>query len=301
MSGTLAMCVTMLWVDAGITAACALAAGWYAVTCRSYAASILLGFLEARLGLLAHDAAHRDHPVQLLFDFALGSHQQWRARHHHGHHAATNCLDADPDIAMAPFLRVHPQQSRRAFHRHQWWYQWVLFPFIGITLRVSGCAYVYTHETWRARMAHHIRALPAALLHVAYPMKRWGVAGLTHYALTCAVVGWIYGALFSVSHVNDRVEWDADGDRVERQLRSTLDWCPGSAWANWLTVGLNHQSVHHVHPRTPASAYVAMQPTLASHPCYRSVPTFAAAIRANARHLHLMGMPTESRVLKKAA
>lgn len=132
--------------------------------------------------------------------------------------------------------------------------------------------------------------------YIVYPYFRANIVGLSHYATTCCVLGWIYGALFSVSHVNDRVKWYPDGDRIARQLQATIDWAPGNAWVNWFTVGLNHQAVHHVHPTQPSSRYCILRETVCTHSEYRSLPTFWDALCSNARYLKRMGESQEAKV-----
>lgn len=259
-----------------------------AIECSSYVSSIVVALCEARLGLLAHEAAHLNHRVQLLYDFAMGSHKQWKEKHHSGHHTHTNGV-LDPDIDVSPFMRVHPLQTLRWFHRWQWWYQWLLFPFLPVVLRVNGVIHLYSKENMGTILGHHIRALPAVLLYFVYPCLRKGMIGLSYYALTCCILGWIYGALFSVSHVNEKVEWYPTGNRVTRQLQATVDWSPGSAWANYLTVGLNHQAVHHVYTTRPSAEFCRIHETLSTHKEYRSFPTLWEALYSNALHLRRMG------------
>lgn len=274
-----------LELDAAITSVLAVLCTLAAVQTRSYSMSAAVALCEARLGLLAHEAAHLNHRVQLLFDFAMGSHAHWKRKHHQGHHAHTNGA-LDPDVDLYPLMRVSPFHVRLWFHRFQWLYQWLLFPLVPFGLRASGVAHVYRHG---GVLAHHMRAAPAFALHIVYPYCACGVAGWSHYLWTCCVLGWIYGALFGVSHVNEAVDWEPVGDRTSRQLKATADWSPGSEWANWLTVGLNHQAVHHVHPRRPSCDYCALQVELRRHPEYRSFPSLLAALRSNKRHLQRMG------------
>lgn len=284
-----------MWTDVSITSALALGVAVYALRARSYAASVLLAVLEARLGLLAHEAAHRGHGAQVVYDYAMGSHAQWKRKHHAGHHAHTNDTSRDPDVALAPLMRVSPSQPWYPFHRHQWWYQWLLYPLVPLMLRLNGWIDLYRVASSREIAVHHARALPACILHIVWPFATYGWTGWTHYALTCAILGWIYGALFSVNHVNELVEWDAPitDDRVTRQLKTTADWCPGGAWSNWATVGLNHQAVHHVYPTRPSKEYCTLQQEIAVHPSYRAFATLWDALSSNTRHLKRLGASPE--------
>ena len=164
-----------MWWDVGVTCAVTVAAHLAAVHFESYACSVLVALGEARLGLLAHEAAHVHHGAQIMYDVAMGSHRQWKEKHNGGHHAHTNDVD-DPDVQMVPLLRLHPAQPRYAIHRAQWWYQWLLFPFLPLLLRVQGLVYVYRTG---GVVAHHARALPAFSLFILYPIAIRGWYGLT--------------------------------------------------------------------------------------------------------------------------
>lgn len=227
---------------------------------------------------------------RFLYDFAGGSHLHWK-RKHGAHHAHTNDTSKDPDIMPNPLI----QFTRGAVHRqwlkrHQWWYQWLVFPLVPILLRVNGLSHLYKHEGIRTIFAHHIRATPFLIFHVVRPCMIHGLDGLTYYLITCCVVGILYGAMFSVSHVNDIVEYDVSGDDfTETQLRTTVDWRPGCRFTNWLTVGLNNQAVHHVYPHRSSYDYIRLQRELSKNTSYRSFPTFWDAIKSNARHLYNVG------------
>lgn len=250
--------------------------------------SVTLGLSEVRLGLIAHEATHLNRIERYLYDFAGGSYRHWRWKHNQ-HHKYTNNTSKDPDVAPNPFIRFFSTCDMETIWsiKHQWWCQWFVFPLVAISLRIGGWIYIYKHESMMHVLAHHSRCLLFLYLNIVRPLSLFGWTGLMYYAITSSVVGVTYGAIFSVSHVNDIVEHDVlNDDRISFQLRTTIDWRPGCRFTNWLTVGLNNQAVHHVYPNVSSYSYIELQKKLSTHKEYRSLPTFYEAIRSNARHLY---------------
>mmetsp|Transcript_19292 Transcript_19292/g.35827 ORF Transcript_19292/g.35827 Transcript_19292/m.35827 type:complete len:323 (+) Transcript_19292:95-1063(+) len=218
---------------------------------------IVTGLLEAKLGLIAHEASHGAAPKWLgwLYDAAMGSKSQWIAKHNKQHHIVTNTLK-DPDIQLAPLMRIHPSQPHYWFHKYQHIYQFPLFCAIPFGLRLQGVIYLHMNcELWEI-LQHWILAAPATFLYLIWPILKYGRGGIVYFLVENFTVGLVYGCLFSVSHVNNLVEFSPDAEnQFVHQLKTTADWCCGSWWANYLTGGLNHQVIHHVYPHHPSYAY----------------------------------------------
>jgi linoleoyl-CoA desaturase len=124
----------------------ALCAGTYALLCirsltsgQFVVAYLLYGLAQLFLLLnVAHDANHyaissRRHLGNLLcltFDlFGINSYI-WRAIHNSSHHNNINVYATDLDVlGRGPFVRFSPDVPRRAIHRFQHFYAWVLYGF----------------------------------------------------------------------------------------------------------------------------------------------------------------------------
>ena len=260
---------------------------------------------EAKLGLVAHEACHRVNgawPVlQLLYDCALGSRQMWIANHNRGHHVFTNTAQ-DPDMQASPILRLLPEQPLYWFHAHQWWYQYALFAALPVSLRINGLVHLHTRCGSKEIIKHYIVSLPATVLYIVWPCSLYGVWGLRFFFASNAILGLIYGTLFSVSHVNDRVlrgEEAAKGaTHAERQMRTTADWAPGSYWWNYWTGGLNHQVIHHLKPGVSSYEFPEMAARMigVEHE-YRTFPNLLEAIRSNARIMHELGTRSNCKIV----
>ncbi len=223
------------------------------VTTNSLSYMVVVGFAESKIGLIAHEACHLSCPgfLSYLYDFGLGSRLQWMHKHNKAHHRFTNTLQ-DPDIDVSPVLRIHPLHPRYWFHRYQWLYQYPLFCVIPILLRVDGMLFLHKNGSVKDLALHYVLAVPATYLYLIQPLQLYGLFGIKFFLLSNAVLGLIYGCLFSVSHVNELVTFDPVGSVHARQMSTTADWCAGSRFANYLTGGLNHQVIHHLYPHLPS-------------------------------------------------
>ncbi|GMH48069.1 hypothetical protein TrLO_g12613 [Triparma laevis f. longispina] len=218
---------------------------------------ILTGLLEAKLGLIAHEASHGAAPKWLgwLYDAAMGSKSQWIAKHNKQHHILTNTLN-DPDIQLSPVMRIHPDQPYHWIHKYQHLYQFPLFCLIPFGLRLQGVIYLHLNCPIQEIIQHWILAAPASYLYFVWPLQKYGGHGIIYFLVENFTVGLVYGCLFSVSHVNNLVEFSPTTEnQFQHQLKTTADWGVGSWWANYFTGGLNHQVIHHVYPHHPSYAY----------------------------------------------
>jgi fatty acid desaturase len=155
---------------------------------------IVTGLLEAKLGLIAHEASHGAAPKWLgwLYDAAMGSKSQWIAKHNKQHHIVTNTLK-DPDIQLAPLMRIHPSQPHYWFHKYQHIYQFPLFCAIPFGLRLQGVIYLHMNcELWEI-LQHWILAAPATFLYLIWPILKYGRGGIVYFLVENFTVGLVYG------------------------------------------------------------------------------------------------------------
>lgn len=246
---------TYFYIDAAVWCTVACFSLMRAISLNDVTYMVFVAMAESKLGLIAHEACHGVGPEVLtyLYDFALGSRLEWIMKHNKGHHLKTNTMD-DPDIQASPILRIHPKQPRYWYHSMQWLYQYPLFCLVPFALRLNGVVYLHAHGSLSELIVHYILSIPAAFLYLVWPVMLYGVWGLRFFVLSNAALGLIYGCLFSVSHVNDLVQFDPTGNMMEKQMASTADWASGSDLVNYLTGGLNHQVIHHMHPHVPSYA-----------------------------------------------
>lgn len=216
---------------------------------------------EYKLGLIAHEGCHNAIPrvYGYIYDLFLGSSEQWIHKHNKGHHLEVNKKD-DPDVDLVPLLRIREEQPIYFYYRWQHWYQYLLFLFAALPLRLNGVYYIFTKKGWRGWCKQGLIYLPALFLFIVYPVDRYGfMYGAIFWLIQNMIIGFLYGIIFSVSHVNEMSKFNEEERRFDiMQLNETADWSSGSPFWNYMTGGLNHQVIHHLYPQKSSYHYPGM-------------------------------------------
>jgi len=238
-----------------------------------------LGWWMASMGLaVQHDANHgalfQNPELNSFFglfdDLIGGSSLIWRHHHDVGHHLWTNDEQEDPDTtAGLPFVRMHPGNEWKWFHK----YQHIYFPFVSCLL---GFAYPFSDTaSFIAKRFGDIQFHPLTtrdyaefiigktlnvVLYFFLPFYLHGFwAGFGIVVLSQMVGGVILSATFAVSHNNQEIDQVAEGkkskDWAELQIRQSSNWGSHSWFANFLTGGLNQQIEHHLFPSVGSRHY----------------------------------------------
>jgi linoleoyl-CoA desaturase len=254
---------------------------------------IAVSFAEAKLGLIAHEACHHINSCPkilcYLYDCAMGSHLKWIQQHNKYHHIYTN-TDKDPDICLSPIFRIHPNHKLYKYHKYQYIYQYILFALVPISLRINGVIYLHQNGTYLDILIHYILATPAIYLYIINPISKYGLYGLLFLLLSNAILGLIYGILFSISHVNELVEFDPTGTHAEKQMKTTADWGSGSYFWNYMTGGLNHQVIHHLYPYMSSYEYPKIAIEMKNDLNYKNMGSLYGAILSNAKFMYNQGI-----------
>jgi linoleoyl-CoA desaturase len=308
--------------------------GWFAA---SYALLLLLGgtsawvavaltvsiaFATAGIGFsVMHDANHgayaRSRRVNrawgLALDFVGASSYVWRFKHNVQHHTYTNVDGVDADIDAGPFLRLAPSQRRRALHRGQHLYAWLLYGVLALKWWfVDDVA-----DVARGRLGGHAFARPRGGELLAYVAGKAAFVGwalvvpwlvfrtgwvLVLFVLGSLVLGVVLATVFQLAHTVPEAEFRAvqPGDPrmptgwAEHQVRATVDFAPSNRLLGWYVGGLNFQVEHHLfpdvcHTHYPALAAIVEATCLEHGVPHRTHPTLRAAIAAHYRFLRALG------------
>jgi linoleoyl-CoA desaturase len=268
-----------------------------------------------------HDAYARSRAGNLLSSWALdlvgASSYVWRFKHSIVHHHYTNVEGADEDIDAAPFMRLAPRQRRRAIHRMQHWYAWLLFGFLPAKWAFYDDFACILRGRVGAQPVPFPRRLDLAvfvagkLLFVGWVFAVPLLAGhslgvvLAFYALCSGVTGVCLSVVFQAAHCVEEADFPEPpvaGARMarpwaEHQLATTVDFAPRNAVLTWFLGGLTHQIEHHLFPRISHVHYPALAPIVRATCAefgvpYRSHEHFRSAIASHLRHLRRLGLPT---------
>jgi linoleoyl-CoA desaturase len=249
-----------------------------------------------------------------MFDLLGASSYLWRYKHVVLHHTFTNVEGVDDDINMGFMGRLAPIQRRRAFHRFQHMYLWLLYPWMGLKwflvddfvalIKGSvGAQKVPRPKNWDLTWLILGKVLHFSVI-LFIPMYVAGVgATLIFYFVAQMTLGFVAAVTFQLAHCVEEAQFvnpahasEEPVDFAMHQLATTVDFMPGSRLVNWYVGGLNHQTIHHLFPTIAHQHYPALSKVIADT-CrefgveYKVSKTLWAALRSHYRWLRRMGQP----------
>lgn len=229
--------------------------------------AVFFAFLYGQIGLLGHDAGHRQVVRALWVNDCIGyvcgagvgiSFTSWLAIHN-AHHASPNRDDSDPDIQF-PFLaysaaQVEKRTNRmaRRIIRYQAWLYIPFLMFTALSIRRTGVAHFLTRalrETWIDQVlfwGHFV--LYFGLLFAVLPWMHAILFIGVHQLLW----GLYFGSIFAPNHkgmpVLDKL---TKVDFVREQVLTARN-IRGNVLTDMWYGGLNYQIEHHLFPAMPRS------------------------------------------------
>jgi linoleoyl-CoA desaturase len=298
------------------------ASAWLAV-----ALTLSVAFATAGIGFsVMHDANHgayaRSRRANRAWGFALdfvgASSYVWNFKHNVLHHTYANVDGMDADVDAGPFLRLAPSQRRRALHRGQHLYAWLLYGVLALKWWFVDDVL----DVLRGRLAGHPFPRPRGAELAGYLLGKavfvgWSVGvpllvfrsawAVGLFVLGSMVLGVVLSTVFQLAHTVPSAEFHAAGSRdqrlpagwAEHQVRATVDFAPASRLLGWYVGGLNFQVEHHLFPDVCHTNYPAVasivQATCAEWGVpYRSQPTLRAALASHYRFLRALGRPARA-------
>ena len=140
--------------------------------------------------------------------------------------------------------------------------------------------------------------IPAFSYFIYYPQVKYGfIGGMKFYILQNMIIGFMYGIIFLVSHINEKTHFDNKIKKFDEiQLAETVDWSASSGFWNYLTNGLNHQVVHHLHPHISSYHYPNLVAPIKTKygKKYKEFPNLLRAIQSNYLYMERMGRNSSS-------
>lgn len=258
------------------------------------AVAAVLGVLFAQAGFLGHEAGHRqafdsrranDALGVLAGNVLSGLSLLWWVDKHNRHHAHTNEIGLDPDIAGAG-IAFTPDQARartstagRWLARHQ---AGLFFPMLlleGLDLHLSSVRALVERRADRTRrwwvesvlLSAHLGGYLAGVFLVL-PLGQ----ALAFIAVHQGVLGVYLGCTFAPSHKGmPLIEAAANGGRGPSFLRRQVLTSRNITGGRWLDVamgGLNHQIEHHLFPSMPNPALRRARPIVSAFCTQHGLP-----------------------------
>jgi len=226
--------------------------------------ALLVGFGLVQVAFVGHDAGHlavftgvrANHLLGLAcWSLTTGVGFRYWCDRHTRHHAQTNDLEDDPDIAWTVLIAMDEEQAaaRRGWLRRITPYQALLglaiIPVLAFWMRLDGWAFALRRLSGGRRAAEVALLAANCLVWILASAAdgRWAAV-----FLGSQVVAGVY--LFCAIAPNHKGMpfWSkgAPLSFVERQVLSSRNVTPHPAW-DFLFGGLNYQIEHHLFPTMP--------------------------------------------------
>lgn len=214
--------------------------------------SILHGiFFTFMITRTIHDCNHggltkKNKFKRYLFTFVneiFSTNQSW-TDHHNAHHMHTNDINRDPDTNQLFRLSYKKKLKKRHKSQHIWSFPiYLLYVF-------SEVLGLRRHKSKSPEPVHK-RYRPVAKGVLLLYLNKVRKAKKFKYLTLSYIIASIYTTLiFTVSHNQEHLSNDNkyDNNFLRHQLQTTTDFNGGSKLANFLSHGLNHQTIHHLFP-----------------------------------------------------
>lgn len=223
----------------------------------------LSGLAMTNAGWLGHDYVHGVDPwSDRLRNFvcaAAGLGTIWWSDKHNKHHALTNEMGVDEDIATDPFLYTwapdpeHDSPLRKIQHLIFFVPFSALFALWRVdTMQVAVQAVEDKREDAKpqlfALLAHYL------VLLTFLPLDVWIPAVFFSGLMSALIV--------TPTHQSEELFEDYQGDWVTAQFTSTRSAKMTNPFSEWLWGGMQYQLEHHLFPTMPRSKYPLLKPIL---------------------------------------
>jgi fatty acid desaturase len=234
----------------------------------SVGAALLIGFASVQVSMVGHDAGHLAVFKSARANFGLGlismslslgvGFWYWCDRHNR-HHAHTNAVEDDPDLAGSGLIAFSEEEARtrrgwrRAIAKHQAKFS-ILFLIFQLIL-----VFAFRIESWLftlRRLRGSRRRFDLALLMInlvlsLVPAALLGWRWLYLFAAGQMIAGIYLGLIVATNHKGMPV-WakDAQIAFMERQILSSRNVTSNPLW-DFIFGGLNYQIEHHLFPTMP--------------------------------------------------
>ena len=222
---------------------------------------LFLGTSNTLAGWLSHDYVHgRGVWPTLMRPFGEligGMSTTWWSNKHNMHHALTNEVGYDEDIALDPFLHLwqpDPKNDLNKYRKYQHIYWPLPYSILFLYWRYDSIRYVLQAKKWgeAARLAIHWAMFSAIVPFGTLMLAIW-FSGL----LTATIV--------TVTHQSEEMFYGENlrkYDFVEAQFRSTRNAKCNNPISHMLWGGMQWQLEHHIFPTMPRYKYPAVSKVL---------------------------------------
>lgn len=271
--------------------------------------AVYLAFVTTQLGLLGHDAGHRqmfsatwknDVVGLIAGNLLLGMSNSWWMDKHNKHHSHPNQQDLDPDINIPIIAFSGDDLSRKGWlfqglMRYQAYFFFPVLLLVAFDLQISGIRFLLREKVKYAVMEWLLLGLHfvcyVGLLFSHLPVWQAILFILVHQALS----GLYLGSIFAPNHKGMPV-LDANSplDFLHRQVITSRN-VHGHPLTDFWYGGLNYQIEHHLFPSMPRNQLKKAQGIIKAFCLAHAIPYYETGWLRSYREivyaLHLVSAP----------
>lgn len=228
-------------------------------------AALLLAFTVIQIGLIGHDAAHRqvfDRPstnqllATLTLNLGLGGSAAWWRDKHNRHHASPNHEDLDPDIDMK-FIAFTADQARsrsglpRFIVRYQARLFFLLVTLVYAVMQGNSVAYLARRFKCVSRLELLCTAVHYPLLYVPLALSMSWLHFVVFAVVFQGAAGVYMACVFAPNHKGMPILATSEApDFLARQVLTSRNIKDGPL-IDFFFGGLSCQIEHHLFPSMP--------------------------------------------------
>lgn len=238
-----------------------------------FLSTILLGLSMTQAGWLGHDFIHGvdDYAtkMRIFTPLASGLGPTWWSDKHNKHHALTNEMGVDEDVATDPFLFTWaPDPANDSpLRKIQHYIFFIPFSFMFALWRYDTVKVGI--EAVEEKRPDAKRELYALLFHYAvlltvFPIGVWFPA--VFFSGLCSAL------IVTPTHQSEEFFEEFQPDFVTAQFQSTRNAVTTNPFSEWLWGGMQYQLEHHLFPSMPRSKYPQLRSILQKFASDNNVP-----------------------------
>lgn len=223
----------------------------------------LLSLSFTQAGWLGHDYIHGiDKWTDKFRMFATvcgGLGATWWSDKHNKHHALTNEMGVDEDLATDPFLFTWAPspENDSPMRKIQHYIFWMIFSALFALWRVDTVQVIIQavkEKRPKAKKDFYAIGIHYAVLFALFPIKVW--------LPSVFVSGLLSALIVTPTHQDEEMFDEFQMDWVTAQFRSTRNAVTTNPFSEWLWGGMQYQLEHHLFPTMPRSNYPKLKPIL---------------------------------------
>jgi len=208
-------------------------------------------------GWIGHDYIHGvdkfSFSMRNFGSLAAGMSAAWWSDKHNKHHAVTNEIGADEDLATEPLLYVYSPAPEKDSTLRKYQHLYFLFPLsmLFAIWRFDSMKLVIKDflSGWKRKSQYELLGMAA---HYFIALK---LIPAPIFFTSIFISGLMTAIIVTVTHQSEDFFDEHNPDFVDAQFRSTRDVECSNIVSDWLWGGMQYQLEHHLFPSMPRSKY----------------------------------------------